>query len=212
MNLAGNPPVRLHTNLVANPTCQADTGGWNIVSGLGGAFSFARVASGGPFGGSFARATWTAQSLAESAGSNLFNIAGTWGGQGLGATCAATPGVAYQLSIYVRPSKTASLRIQAQGITGSAGSGSHPAGPPVSCPANVWTRLTWSYTIESDVAALRLDVDHGDVITWNVGDTVDFACAAIIPSNRTDLPYFDGNSPGWQWIGAVGSSVSVGPA
>lgn len=214
-------PANWVINMAQNPACGVDLNGYAMASAAtgSGTITASRILSGGPTGGSFFRATWNSSFTGPTGQPDLFQINGItagWRGPAttIGASIPVTPGQTYTASIYVRCSKSVGVVAQAQMITASTGANGTASGTPVTLTANTWTRLSVTATAGSNADSLRLDVDLSaptTAVTWNAGDTFD-ATMAMITTGSTLQPYADGNTPGWQWGGLPGQSVSFGPA
>ena len=165
--------------------------GWSANYGTGGAGTMASVAGATPVNSTFIRTAWTTAATAV--------------GRGLGTatTFAFASGVA--VSVYVRPSVTQDMRLE-----NSAGA----FASTVTCPANVWTRLTWLYTGASSTQDIRVyaaPTGHA----WQVGETLDVT-GLLFETSPIIRPYFDGSIQAapdpdmiTAWTGAVNNSASV---
>lgn len=200
------------SNLAQNPSAKLSATGFSFSSQTGSG-TITRLSGGGPTGGWCVRRTWTGTGTAVGGEDILTYGMTAWGGQGIPAAIPTVAGRTYTLSVMVRPSRDAPLRIQAQSILGSGGGTGIPNPPNVTCPANVWTRLAMTVTVPSGAPSLRLDVDNAatgaNPVAWQVGDTIDFTNVMITEGSDPGY-YADGDTPGWSWTGTNGESVSTG--
>lgn len=128
------------------------------------------------------------------------------------------PGEVFTYSMYVRPSATVSVRVAQEGRHGAtninAGFSSSPATSTfVSCPADTWTRITNTSTVNSVARSdgtiiLRFYpiLQAGSVLP--PGFTFDISNMLVTRGN-TLMSYFDGTMPDCSWAGPPYASVSV---
>ena len=170
------PPA---VNLARNPWPVDGTGcGFPYPS----AFTAATVVgSGGPFGGPFFRVTLG--TAATAANTDFVLYADNSWVAGSGVTIAGAipvlPGDTHTWSFYVRTSRANPFMAQTQYLAGTGGASGTATSAPVTPVVNTWTRLSVAGTAGADAQALRCDVDLNTPVSWQAGDTVDFACFMI---------------------------------
>lgn len=136
---------------------------------------------------------------------------------GVGATAVSKPGDQLTFSVYVRPSVTISLQLQFDGrealmavnVGWAINSSSNTV---VSCPANVWTRLSVVGTVATVLngpgyVTLRpyLRGVNGTVIP--AGFYYDIS-SMLLTRGNTLIDYFSGNTAGCSWTDGANTSVS----
>lgn len=226
---AGHSEVR--RNLVNNPrataysTTTAGATGWSTLRYFGhgggaGNYSLVTGATDGPlpYVTTYARKTWTAapDTMANSNETGFQNsLANGVGG------LPVTVGDTYTMSVYMRPSVQRQLRFgvyqyDAAGAASSAGTvvdGPMDAGSP-----NVWTRVSYTYTVPAGVSFISINSDSdrsaaNGAVNWSVGSTFD-ATALLLEKVGVVRPYFDGRTPStgdfnYTWFGATDNSLSA---
>lgn len=121
-------------------------------------------------------------------------------------------------SAYVRPSVDINLRVGHEGRSGKTGANSgfsitNASTATTLCPANVWTRLSGTGTV-NPVARGGGDIIQR-IFIGGVAGTVIPPGFTLDSSNfmytrgATLIDYFDGNSPGCSWTGTPEASPSV---
>lgn len=185
-------------NLALNPSFETDLTGVDTFSG-GGTSVVSRVA-GGRFGSWCAQAQWTSPSTG--AGGSIYE------------DIPVEAGRTYTLSGYVRTSIGQRLRARAvwkdatgstvsslagNGVittAGTAWSSAPQASVTGAAPAGaVSVRLTFESTVGTGYAL------------WSTSSWLQID-GLQVTEGPTLLPYKDGNSTGWEWLGAVNNSVS----
>ena len=136
----------------------------------------------------------------------------TFGISTLGMTTPVTVGQPYSIAVPVRSSVAQRVRVQAQGITATAG-GNSLAGVDVVLTPNVWTLVSVAnYVPAGAVVGVRADVDTGvSPIAWAAGDTLDVGRPLVYQSATLSAVLGDGDTAGWQWLGPVEAGLSIGP-
>lgn len=221
------PAVR--TNLFTNPALAYGTSTrWGSYAGASGSATSGVQTSGGVIGANFFRLTWTVATSTASGGPYMGNATNQ---------CALVfPSQVITGSVYVRPSKTQIFRAGFD-FRNEAGTavGSVIYGSEISCPANVWTRISIvGTTVPATATRARLLAYVGPSGTaWQIGDTVD-ADAGLVEVSATLQDYFDGSTTpptgfgvGWRgttnlsesymydgdftpsWIGTTNASASI---
>lgn len=120
-------------------------------------------------------------------------------------------GETWTSSMWVRPSTTLTLHMRMEFRTNGAGTlvGSTVIGSDVSCPANVWTRLSVTGTAAGDAETIRVQ-NYAFSTTFPAGATYDLDAEQIERGTLTD--YFDGDTvasdKAYSWTGSTGDSFS----
>jgi hypothetical protein len=195
--------VTTRTNRATNPNVSATATNFTSFAGTGGTAAGARVNSAGydnVLG--FYRMTWSVATTAVSGGS-VYTQTGL---------SAATQ---YTHSVYVRPSVTQTMAVSAQyKDSGAVNVGAAVIGTSVSCPANVWTRLSVTSTSGAlvDRVTLTSATRTGGVV-WPIGATLD-TDAVLIEATGTLQSFFDGSYTDaagvfYSWAGAADASNSL---
>ena len=193
-------------NLCPNPSVETTADGYGAAPAAGGAATLARVA-GGVAGQWMVQAKWTVAPTSIE-----------WGGVYTQLTNpdSVLPNRTYTGSAFVRPSRTQLMTVLAD--TRDVGNTVQLPGftsPAVSCPANVWTRLSVTFT-PTDARTSRVTLGFYSAspggVFWQVGDTLD---VDAVMTEETDalLGYFDGATPDtlsadYSWTGAAHASTS----
>jgi len=150
-------------------------------AGTGGTATVAwRNASDTPRGNTgYGRITWTA--------------APSSGGGYASSTAIVPGGTTYTWSMYIRPSVTIGMYPSVQFYNSSGTpTTSPPAGTVVSCPANQWTRISFTGTMASTDAQYQFRIyANGAGITSTT--TIDYD-DCLVEATDTLQPYFDGSS------------------
>lgn len=195
--------VTTRTNRATNPNVGATATNYTAFPGTGATAAGARVNSAGfdtKLG--FYRITWSVASTAVSGGSVYTQT-------GLAAS------TQYTHSVWVRSSVTQMMSISAQYKDAAAANvGVAVLGTSVSCPANVWTRLSVTSTsgLLVDRVTLTAGARAGGVV-WPIGATLD-TDGVLIETGSTLLGYFDGSYTSaagvfYSWSGAADVSNSL---
>ena len=191
------------TNIVLNPSIEANVTNWPANWATGGAGTIAKMNDGGVSGSSYVRGTWsTAPTAGE--GGLFYNHPNT--GQ-------ITEGTTYTASVSVRTSKTQRMRASIYWINSSGSAISSISGTQTVLSPNTWTRL--SVTSVAPAGTVRYFIVPFSTAgtgysQWAVGDVVD-CDAAMFTEGSVLYSYADGNSTDWTWTGAVNASSSTGP-
>jgi hypothetical protein len=212
--------VEVRRNRVPNPHAVAATS-WTANYGTGGAGALTAVATGGPDGGPFARATWTTASTAVGTGQVRHD-----GRAAQPLPIPVTPGQVISAAVYARSSIAQRMLAQltyfdaAGAQTGIVPTGH--GGTPAVLVANTWTRLTVEGVTVPAGAAYALvgpqAVTGTGAVVWPIGATLE-ATMAQIETAATVGAYFDGSSTGgnpavpgstsYAWVGTANASASV---
>ncbi|MBC7868734.1 prepilin-type N-terminal cleavage/methylation domain-containing protein [Candidatus Saccharibacteria bacterium] len=111
-------------------------------------------------------------------------------------------------SFWVYSTKAGSLIPYTDASKVSDGTYTGGSSASVAVPANVWTKVTGSFTPAIDIYPNQVGGYNLAVIA---GDTLWFD-AFLIEKSNTLHNYADGNSSNWTWNGAPNNSSSTGPA
>lgn len=197
------------TNLIANPSLETNTTGWQSSTGN---LTLSRVTTGHDIpgitteGSAFGRLTATATAAV---GSGFSAAAGTVG------VAAVSPLTMYMASVWVRSSKIQRVRMFAVQLTSGGATAATNYGAETVLAANTWTRLSVQVNSVSTAASFRIGAENvagTSSSSWLSGDTFDFDCAMVTIGSAL-WPYSDGASPDSAWTGTAHASTSVrGPA
>lgn len=206
----GQGGVAAITNMVPRPIPSTSLTAYYFSNGGSQTSTNTYVANGGPDNRPFARRTYTATSSLVG-GQDMVSVGtNAWGGEAIAAVAPVTAGTSYVLSAWVRSSIAQNIRIQAQGITGSGGSGSTQS-DSITLTPNTWTRLSVTATPASGTNAYRFDIDAGGApVQWANGNTLD-ATMLMMTQGSTLHTYADGFSENWIWNGTENDATSTGP-
>lgn len=187
--------TELRRNYCTNPSFVYNVNGWAEFSGA----VLTRLASAGPSGTGVARITYPT--------AGLTNVSGMYGD--FPAVVAA--GKSVTISAYVRPSVTKDLSFRLE-LRNAAGPVDILVPPPVTCPANQWTRLSTTVTPTASATIIRCQAVL-NTATSTAGMTIDVD-AVLVECSVTPGTYFDGDTPqigatGYAWAGASNASASV---
>ncbi|QFG12284.1 minor tail protein [Arthrobacter phage Racecar] len=190
----GSNPAAFRTNLSTNPQATASGGGWTTMGSASGTSTY----------GSSEQSHTGTTSVKRA-------LTGT-GNSGIKAMTQVSfaTGDTVSWSVWVRPSRSMAFRAyweRSSPYTGGSG------GTDVTCPANVWTKLTGTITFTAAQSAgdtfgfgvLTSDGQAGDVY---------YVDTALIEASPVLGEYFDGSTtatPGYTfaWSGTANSSTSV---
>lgn len=111
-------------------------------------------------------------------------------------------------SFWVYSTKSGNMTPWFDGYKVSDGSYTGGFAPIVSIPANVWTKVTGTFTATMDVYVGKIGGYNLSVVS---GDTLWFDEFMVTKTDSVQN-FADGNSPNWIWNGAPNSSTSTGPA
>lgn len=192
------------TNLVPNPSLEANTTGWSYrwYGTAGGAGNNTRPTTGGLYGSAYLRKTWTA---AGAAADNGFNNT-----SGVGQVT-VTAGANYLVSGSMRTNRSdysARIGVSWYDTNGTqVGTTTWYNGTTLS--ANTWQRISQSVTAPTGATSLIVMFSNGNSLAWAIGDTLDFDGAMV--NNSANANYADGNTTDWAWNGTINNSTSTGP-
>jgi hypothetical protein len=194
-----SPPVA-RTNLATNPSLEGGTSAnWLFWAGTGGAATASVPTSGGAFGADFLRVTWTA--APSSGGGAIYDTGNT-----------LSPSTTYTLSMYVRSSVAVSVLPQFQLYNGATPTTGGSAGSATAIPANVWTRVSQTFTTgaSDNHAQLRAYVPSAGITSTATFD----ADAMLIENAASAGTYFDGSTAAtpvtvYAWSGTPNASTST---
>lgn len=200
-------------NRIPNPRGATAATGWTVNPGTGGTAAVTQVATGGPDGGSFVRATWSVASTAVNSGQLRYD-----GRAAQPLPMPVTPGTTYSCRMDVRASLAQRLALvivyfDAAGIQ----VGASAAGPAAVLVANTWTELRLDNTTAPAGAAYAIigpqAVSGTGAVVWPVGATLE-ASRAILETGATAGAYFSGASTAtaqltYAWAGTANASQSI---
>lgn len=191
------------TNLVPNPSLEANTTGWSYrwYGNTGGAGTNSRPTTGGLYGSAYLRKVWT---IAASSADNGFNTAS---GQ-----IAVTAGSVYMFSGSMRTNRSdfaARIGVQWYDSTGTQIGATATWSGNTTLAANTWQRLSQSFTAPAGATTAVAIFSNANAVSWAVNDTIDFDGAMVNSSANGN--YADGNTTDWAWNGTTHNSTSSGP-
>ncbi len=188
-------------NIVTNPSVELNATGYTATAGASGTASGARTSSGPQVSGSWSyRVTWTVATSAVSGGANYTGIL-------------VNPASTYDISTYVTSSKIQRVLMTVRFRNSGGTSIGTAVGTQTVLAANTPTRLqvlaatapALSVTMDIEVAA----VSGTSGANWANTDWLSLDATMVgFTSQATTLTYFDGNTPGAGWKGAVNASTS----
>lgn len=189
-------------NLIPNPSVEANTTGWSYrwYGNTGGAGTNSRQTTGGLYGNSYLRKTWT---IAAAAADNGFNTA-------LGQV-PVTAGTAYTISGSLRTNRSdvsGRVGVSWYDSTGTA-IGTAQWSSSATLAANTWRRFSQSFTAPAGAVNLVAIYSNSNSVSWAVNDTYDFDGGMVSTSASN---YADGNTTDWVWDSTPNNSTSRGPA
>lgn len=186
------------TNLVTNPSFEANTTSW-----VGLNTSVARST------------TWSTSGAASLLVTPVAASADTSARYGSSSTLLPefSVGSTYTVSgtIYLPVAQTGTIDGRARGITVYSWNGATPAlaGQSSLAPNSAGsTRITVSFIIPAGATALEIRFYNG---ANNTASNIVYWDAVSITSGSTTRNYADGNSANWVWNGTVNNSTSTGP-
>lgn len=189
--------VDAHTkrNLIPNPSLELSSTGWAADNGSG-ASTITRPIGASYRGNVHYQVAWTTAPAANSGGAKSPAFAVSAGG-------AASAG------IWVKPSRTITMRPGLEWQTSGAAVISTTWGEGTVCPAGVWTRLVIQGKVApATTAAARVRVTPSNGGQWSAGDTLGVDSAIAHLGALVDN-YFDGSTPGAVWDGTANESTST---
>lgn len=216
----GQGGIEAITNLATDPRATSlssgvGTIGWQTSRWAGGSpaaasYTFVTGASDGPIGiSTYLRKTWT---VAPAAMSN----AGDTGFDNKASYYTVTPGDTFVISCYVRPSVPRNFAIGVYQQTSASDTLPRSSGPTTFGAANQWTRISYTYSVPSEVGKIGIVCDSNTnttngAVNWLVGSTLD-GTGLMVTRGSTAYNYADGYSASWAWSGTPNNSISTGPA
>lgn len=188
------------TNYCTDPSGAVGVG-WQSLAGTGGTAAMTDNATGGAFGTTFKRTTWSHATTAVSGGFSY-----TCGG--------LSASTAYAIQLWVQSSKAQSVQLSVAFETIGGTTVNTVTSGTVVLVANTWTQLTVTGT---SGAAVTQAVLSAQAVTggsnWAIGDTFD-GDAACVQTGSVVGPYFDGSFTSDQldayaWTGTANASTST---
>lgn len=214
-NQATNPRVTAYSG----GTVAVTNGRWfgNGAPTPAGTYTIVTGASDGPDNlglSTYGRKTWTTPPPAiGNSGDTGFNC-GTGGVNGL----AVTAGQVVTASAYVRPSVLRNNNVIVQPADAAGAALTRSSGSLILCQPNVWTRISYSYTVPAGVSFLSFAFDStasstNGAVVWATGSTFDIA-GVLIEVNSALGTYFDGTlgnvEDGYPtFVGTTNASASI---
>lgn len=183
-------------NQVRNPSFETGNANSGLASNWLTPFTLSYPSTGGFSGTRFSRATATA---------DIANI--NTRGWYLAQQLTVTPGTKLTCSYYVRPSVDiyAGINLEQNNGAGTIGM----PNPGTLCPANVWTRVSYTFTTTGTANLVR-PAFYMKANALVANDYIDTdAYMVTFTDYLTD--YKDASSDGWSWQGTAFSSESAGP-
>ena len=198
-------PYTTRRNLCANPSMETNATGWAQWTGTGGTSTITRNTDQGAFGAAYERQNWT---VAPTTGGGLFIYQGSDTGPDL-------VGKIFTGSLYIRPSIALTFYINVQYFKNGTPTAA-PSSGPVSCPANVWTRVSWTPSVPPSAGDNKVSWrwyihanSNGLVVP---GTNVDYD-ACLVEESSSLNEFFDGRSAKdgyrYSWTGAVDNSEAT---
>lgn len=205
----GADGVQPITNLVINPQVTSYSGeglkiGTGRWFGSGGTGAYTIETGATPVGNVFGRKTWTTAPTGGS-GDTGFNA----------GSLPVVAGETYTFSAFLRSTKPRWHEFGASLFeVGSSTSTTRARSSVQLIPANTWTRVSWTYTIPSNIERVSMLVDitgttTGGALAWANGDTLDVT-GYMATRGDTLYAYADGSSDTWLWNGTANASTSSG--
>ncbi|WNO26037.1 minor tail protein [Arthrobacter phage Wildwest] len=186
--------TKLRTNYASQPSVEYASTNWTP---YGSNTTGAVMTNGGKYGPNYYRLTYSASSTGNR-------------GRYHDEPVAVTSGETWTASMWVRPSTTLTLKMNMEFRTAAdVLVGSTVQGTAVSCPANVWTRLSVSGAATGNADVIRVQ-NYAFTATFPAGATYDLDAEQIERGTLTD--YMDGDTTAsdkaYQWTGTAGNSAS----
>lgn len=182
-------------NLSPNPSTEVNIVGHYSSPGPNGVVQGSRVTTGGLFGPSLYRISWTTGT--------------TTTGGGLYQQFDAAYDLPYSASAYIRSSKNQKFRAAIEWKDTEGANISISQNNPEDFVANTWKRI--SITGTPPLGAVRGVVSFfagNGGTSWSAGDSVDYD-GILIEQSAIVGDFYDGNSPDVIWSGAAGYSPSL---
>jgi hypothetical protein len=210
--------IEQRRNRIPNPVPTATTG-YTSNAGTGGTATNSYVATGGPTGSGFFRATWTTANTTAAGTSPGASVRADGRPTQSTLSIPVTPGQAYSASLWSRSSIAQRLGVQiwffdANGTQTFSGNYS-----PQVVTANTWTQFTAQNVVApagSAYVVVGISTASGTgVVPFPVGATLDQALT-ILEAATTVGTYFDGTTAAedggslvYSWIGTANASASI---
>lgn len=191
------------TNLVTNPSVEADTSGWGYSVYSGSSVSSGRSTLAAHDGSYGVRMTWLADSASVSGGNGYYF-------RGIPVSVGAT----YTASMWVRPSSAQTMQLNVEAYNASSQRVAMMYGLATTISAGRWTRLSQAFNVSDSTTATVVITAYqsGGSALWKTNDTLD-ADSVMLTTGSTLYGYADPliNSS-WIWNGTANASTSTGPA
>jgi len=184
------------TNLILNPKLAVGTAGWGSRASTGGTPSSGRLTGQVTFDPSISTVYRLTLGGAASAWWRVY-VSGV----------AVTPGQAYTLSSWIRPSVATNTTMIIIWRDGAGSSLYETASTSLPHAAGVWQRRSTSAVAPATAASVQVEVNA--VNNGTIGATLD--ATGMLFEQSADLHgYADGDTPGWVWNGPSNSATSSG--
>jgi len=190
----------VRTNLVTNPSLEANATGWSSYAGVGGATTAALVTD--PYVGLQSwKLTWT--TATSSAGGGPYF-----------AGAAVTVGQTYYSSAYVKASKNQTIQATIEWKNAGGSLVSAIAGTATAVTAGAWTRISVTGVAPATAVTATLTFYVASTgSTWAINDTMQID-GLLFEKSSTLGTYFDGSTTNTTgvthaWTGTAGASTST---
>ena len=189
----------VRTNLASNPYFRTSNAGVAFV-GTGGVLERSTDGVLGPV----VQARWTSVGTSITPTISVQSVTPT--------LMPVTAGATYSGSVWVNPSKAMTFRLGVTEFTSAEGASptyTAAVGTNTACPANTWTRLTFTRTMAAGKTHAGVSVSTSAAVTQAIGDSI--RVGQVLVSSGTSAvsgTYFDGNTAFARWTGNPDASSS----
>lgn len=204
---AGDGISKVYTNIMANPSWEANGTGGLDIAGTGGSVTPSRPTDGSVAGTTKRRTTWTTAPTAVGGGV-------VWGDDRNAVTGSKTYTAALEFNSNIRQRFQVGLRFYNGSTTLNTEFASSAIFDPA--PAGKMNRAKVTAVAPANATSARLIIqavsgDNG--VLWTAGDWLEVDAGMIVEGNSVP-DYFDGDTPGAVWNGtphASSSTLTVAP-
>ena len=189
----------VRTSLATNPYFRTSNAGFNL-SGVGGIMERATD----PVMGPIAQARWTSVGTSITPTLSVQSFAPS--------LMPVTAGATYSGSVWVNPSKAMTFRAGVTEYTSSTGTSptyTAAVGANTVCPANTWTRVTFTRVMAAGKTHAAVSISTSAAVTQAIGDIIRVGQVLVSPgTSAVTGSYFDGNTAFARWTGTQDASSS----